>query len=244
MREPDRPRPYKGPGTLRVAGREVPLFAVLGGLGTGLAFVTVTLLHMEVALAGLGWLALGVLLYVIYRRRQGLDLVTTTKIAIPGPVTEREVEYESVLVAFDERGYLPEAVGTATRLAAKRRRGIHVLVTITVPASSPINSPLPEQEIAAQAIIEQARLDGGSRVTGHYEKVRAGQAGRVIVERAKETRARAIVLPLPQRRAGGALFGKTLELVLSERPCRVVIVTPAGEGRRGTATHGPTTMVR
>src|SRR5947208_2815996 len=41
MREPDRPRPYSGPGTLRVAGRELPLFAVVGGLGTALAFLTV-----------------------------------------------------------------------------------------------------------------------------------------------------------------------------------------------------------
>jgi APA family basic amino acid/polyamine antiporter len=238
-REPDHPRPYTGPGTLKVAGREVPLFAVFGGLGTALAFVTVTALHVEVALAGLGWLALGVLVYVLYRRGQGLDLVTTTKVAIAGPVTEREVEYESVLVAFDERAYLPDAVGTATRLAAKRRRGIHVLVTITVPASSPINSPLPEQEIAAQGVIEQARLDGGSRVTGHYEKVRAGQAGRVIVERAKEMRARAIVMPLPRRRAAGTLFGKTLEVVLSERPCRVVIVTGSGEQRTAAAPPTP-----
>jgi APA family basic amino acid/polyamine antiporter len=242
VREPDRPRPYRGPGTVRVAGRDLPLFALAGGLGTALAFVTVTVLHTEVALVGLGWLALGVLVYVLYRRRQGLDLVTTTKIAIAGPVTEREVEYESVLVAFDENAYLPEAVGTATKLAAKRRRGIHVLVTITVPASSPIDSPLPEQEIAAQAVIERARLDGGSRVTGHYEKVRAGQAGRVIVERAKEMRARAIVIPLPRRRTAGTLFGKTLEVVLGERPCRVVIVTASGEERAAPPEPTPATI--
>ena len=35
IKEPDRPRPYRGPGTLRVAGRELPLFALLGILGTG-----------------------------------------------------------------------------------------------------------------------------------------------------------------------------------------------------------------
>jgi APA family basic amino acid/polyamine antiporter len=238
VREPDHPRPYRGPGTIRVAGRELPLFAVVGGIGTALAFAVVTALHGEVALTGIGWLALGVVVYIIYRRRHGLDLVTTAKVAIPAPVTEHEVEYESVLVAFDEHTYLPEAVGTATKLAAKRRRGIHVLVTITVPASSPIDSPLPEQEIAAQAVIEQARLDGGNRVTGHYEKVRAGQAGRVIVKRAREMRARAIVMPLPRRRTAGTLFGKTLEVVLSERPCRVVIVTASG--REHTTAPGAT----
>ena len=61
-------------------------------------------------------------------------------------------------------------------------------------------------------------------MTGHIEKVRAGQAGRMIVMEAVELQARAIVMPLPGRGgAGGSLFGKTLETVLAERPCRVLI---------------------
>jgi APA family basic amino acid/polyamine antiporter len=36
-------------------------------------------------------------------------------------------------------------------------------------------------------------------------------------------RAAAIVMPLPQRINGASLFGKTLETVLAERPCRVII---------------------
>jgi APA family basic amino acid/polyamine antiporter len=31
------------------------------------------------------------------------------------------------------------------------------------------------------------------------------------------------VLPLPRRGAGASLFGTTLETVLTERPCRVII---------------------
>ena len=36
-----------------------------------------------------------------------------------------------------------------------------------------------------------------------------------MVEEAREIRARAVVMPLPPRRAGASLFGKTLETVLS-----------------------------
>ena len=50
------------------------------------------------AIAGAGWLALGMTVYVIYRRRQGLDLVSTHKVAIPQPVVDHEAEYDSVLV--------------------------------------------------------------------------------------------------------------------------------------------------
>jgi basic amino acid/polyamine antiporter, APA family len=231
-KEPDRERPYRGPGTIRVRGREVPVFAALGGLGTGIAWVVVTVLHVDVAATGLGWLAIGILIYLWYRRRQGLDLVSTVKVAIPRPVIETEAEYESVLVAFDGSGYDSALLGTAERLAARRARGIHVIVTITVPYSSPIGAEMPEQESAAESIIEQARIQGGRRVTGHWEKVRPGQAGRRIVDEARELRARAIVMPLPPRTTG-SLFGKTLETVLTERPCRVIIETTS-DHRRAT----------
>src|SRR6059058_2892438 len=230
--DPEHERPYRGPGTLRIAGRELPLFAVLGGTGTGLAFVVVTALHLDVALAGTGWLALGMVVYVVYRRRQGLDLTSTKKVAIPQPVVEHEAEYDSVLVAFDVSHYEPDAVATAVKLAARRRRGIHVMVSIVVPSSSPIDARMPDRERDAEAIIEQAKLIGGRRVTGHVEKVRAGQAGRLIVEEAKEMRARAIVLALNPRN-GGTLFDRTVETVLAERPCRVIIEsTPGVSGGR------------
>jgi APA family basic amino acid/polyamine antiporter len=220
LREPGRERPYRGPGTLRVGGRDLPLFALLGGAGTFLAFVTVTVLHLDVAVAGVGWLCVGVCVYVIFRRRQGLDLVTTTKVAIPRPAVETEAEYESVLVAFDEHGFVPEVMATAARLASRRRRGIHVMVTISVPASSPIDAQMVEQEAAAQSIIEQAKVQAGRRVSGHWEKVRAGQTGRRIVDEARAMKAAAIVMPI-----SGDGLGRAVEMVLRERPCRVILET-------------------
>ncbi len=230
MTEPDRERPFRIPGpALRVRGAELPLVAIVGGLGTGAAFVAVNALNLETLVAGTVWLMLGMLVYVAYRRRQRIPLTQTTKVVVPEPIVEHEVEYESVLVAFEDEQYSGEAVATAVRLAARRRRGIHVLVTITVPATSPIDGSLPAQEQAALAAIESARILGGRRVTGHLEKVRPGGAGRRIVEEAREIRARAIVMTLPRRRAGGSLFGRTLEKVLAERPCRVIIdSSPAG----------------
>ncbi len=223
---PDRERPYRGPGNVRVRGVDVPLFAVFGLMGTGLAFVTTTVLYLDVALTGTIWLVIGMVAYTTYRRRQGLDLRTTHKVSIPSPVVEHEAEYESILVAYDVGNFREEALLTAQKLAARRRRGIHVLVTIPVPTSAPITAALPQQELDARAILEQARLIGGRRVSGHLEKVRAGQAGSLIVSEAREMRARAIVLPLPPRVRGGSLFGATLEHVLAERPCRVIIESP------------------
>jgi APA family basic amino acid/polyamine antiporter len=235
-KEPDRERPYRGPGQITIRGHQLPLFAVAGGLGTGIAWVVVTVLNISTLIFGTLWLAIGIGTYVLYRRNQGLTLTQTAKVVVPKPVVEREVEYESVLVAFEDNEYAPEAVSTAAKLAARRRRGIHVVVLITVPTTAPIGAAMPDQESAATAIIDSARVIGGRRVTGHWEKVRPGEAGRRIVEEARAIKARAIVMSAPKRRPSGSLFGRTLETVLAERPCRVVIeaspdgVSPNGGG--------------
>jgi APA family basic amino acid/polyamine antiporter len=221
--QPDALRPYRGPGNVRIGGRDIPLFAVFGGLGTSIAFVVTVVLHPEVAAAGFGWLAIGMLIYVAFRRRHGLDLVSTVKVAIPQPVVDHEAEYDSVLVPLVDGMYDEHVMATAVKLAARKRRGIHVLAMVTVPNALAIDATMPEEESAADSVIEQARIQGGRRVSGHKEKIRAGQAGRRIIEEATDMRAAAIVMPLPRRIAGGSLFGKTLETVLTERPCRVII---------------------
>ena len=230
--ERDHERTYRGPGNIKIGDYDLPLFAVVGGLGTASAFVVVTVLHPSVAAAGIGWLAFGIVVYIIYRRRQGLDLTTTHKVAIPQPVVDHEAEYDSVLVHFADGAYDDQVMATAAKLAARKRRGIHVLVTISVPNSMEIHAPMPDQEAAAQTAIEEAKVQGGRRVSGHVERVRGGQAGRRIIEEAIDMRAAAVVLALPRRVDGASLFGKTLETVLAERPCRVIIES-SPDTRRG-----------
>ena len=220
---PDIERPYRGPGNLRIGNYDAPLFALVGGGFTAIAFVVIVILNPQVAAIGVGWLIVGTLIYAAYRRRQGLDLASTHKVAIAQPVVDHEAEYDSVLVHVGDEGYDEQMLATATKLAARKRRGIHVLVTITVPNSLQIDAPMQEAEAEAGSIIEQARLQGGGRVSGHWEKVRAGQAGRRIIEEAQDMRAAAVVMTLPRRVEGTSVFGKTVETVLAERPCRVII---------------------
>ena len=226
VKQPEVDRPWRGPGSITIRGHSFPLYGLLGGLGTGIAFVVVNALNVQTLIAGTAWLVVGVTAYVAYRRSQGLSLTQTTKVVVPKPIVDHEVEYESVLVAFEEGQYSGEAVSTAAKLAARRRRGIHVLITINVPATAPIDAEMPEAEARAQAAIDSARVRGGRRVTGHWERVRAGEAGRRIVTEAKEIHAAAVVMTLPPRRTGSTIFGRTLEYVLAERPCRVIIDSP------------------
>jgi len=119
-------------------------------------------------------------------------------------------------------------VATAVKLASKRRRGIHVHSMMTVPTHLPLDAQMPEQEAEAQAKVEEARLIGGQRVTGHVARVRPGQAGYSVAGEAREIEAAAIVVGL-RYRAGVPLYDKTLQTVLGERPCRVIVVSDPTE---------------
>jgi APA family basic amino acid/polyamine antiporter len=218
-------RTWKPRLNLRALGFDVPMTAVLGGLGTFSAWIVVMALNPRTLVVGTGWMALGVLVYVLYRRNQRLPLTETVKVLLPEPLGVEEIEYRSVLVAFEDgEPFSEEMVATAVKLASKRRRGIHVHSMLTVPTNLPLDAEMREREAEAQSKIEQAKLIGGRRVTGHVERVRPGQAGYSIAAEAKLISAAAAVVGL-RYRDGRPLYDKTLQTVLGERPCRVIVVS-------------------
>src|SRR6185436_13453159 len=234
-------RPWRAPLNFRAFGTELPLSAVLGGLGTFAAWIVVMALNPRTLAVGAGWMVLGIAIYVLYRRNQRLPLTETVKVLLPEPLGVEEIEYRSVLVAFEEdEPVSEEMVATAVKLASKRRRGIHVHSMLTVPTHLPLDAELPEQESEAQSKIEQAKLIGGQRVTGHVERVRPGQAGYSIADEAKLIAAAAVVVGMRYRN-GKPLYDKTLQTVLGERPCRVIVVSqPAIELQAWTPPIGST----
>jgi APA family basic amino acid/polyamine antiporter len=224
-KQPDVERTWKPPMNVRAFGFDVPVSAVLGGLGTFIAWLVVMALNPTTLVVGLGWMVLGITVYVLYRRNQRLPLTETVKVVLPEPLGVEEVEYRSILVAFeDDESFSPEMVATAVKLASKRRRGIHVHSMLTVPTNLPLNADMSEQEAAAQSKIEEAKLIGGQRVTGHVARVRPGQAGYSVADEAAEIKAGAIVIGLRYRN-GVPLYDKTLQTILGERPCRVIVVS-------------------
>jgi APA family basic amino acid/polyamine antiporter len=233
QRYPDLKREWRAPLNLRRKGWDLPLAAVLGGLGTGAAWIVVMALNTRTLIIGSLWMAIGITTYVVYRRIQALPLTETHKVLLPESLGVEEIEYKSILVAYeDDAPFSEETLATATKLAAKRRRGIHVVSVLTVPQSLPLDAPLPDKESEAQSKIEQAKLIGGLRVSGHVHRVRPNQAGHSISEEAEEMEASALVVGL-RYRDGRPLYGKTLQTLLAERPCRVIVV---GEPERARAS--------
>src|SRR5436309_2447680 len=74
--------PWKARPNFRWRGVDWPLFAVVGLLGTGLSWLDVVIQYPSTRYAGLGWLAIGFLVYVVYRRRV-LDVPLSETVRAP-----------------------------------------------------------------------------------------------------------------------------------------------------------------
>ncbi len=221
---------FRARPNLTVRGVSWPLFAVVGGLGTAIAWVVVVVQDAPTRYAGLGWLALGFVIYAVYRRRLGASLKETTRApVIIGP--SQALEFRSILVPVVEGRESEEAVDVACRLASERGATIVALRVIVVPLELPLDAPMEDEERRAHELLDQARDVGetyGVTVIGRI--VRARNAGRAIVDEAYRRQSEIIVVGAPRafHRGRSAIFGKTVDFVLKNAPCRVMVAA----GRR------------
>ena len=224
--EPERSRPYRGPGTLRIAGRELPLFALLGIFGTGLAFVVVTVLHLAVAVAGVFWLALGMVLYVVYRRHHGLDLRTTTKM----PKRERppefaEFDYRTALVPIFGKDINASVLGHAAKLIGEDGV-VYAVFVLPVPSQLSLDSGLEAEEAHGRSVLESARIQAKrAGIKIHTALVRTRNPGAALVDEAERVGADVIYWSTIHASTGEQRIGPTAQYLLGKRPCRVIIET-------------------
>jgi APA family basic amino acid/polyamine antiporter len=78
IKEPDLPRPFKIPVNIKVKGKEIPVAAVLGGLVTAATWLIVVYTHPIGRIVGFAWLAVGLLVFYLYRRHRKKSKVPET----------------------------------------------------------------------------------------------------------------------------------------------------------------------
>ncbi|MDB5075991.1 MAG: UspA domain protein [Chloroflexi bacterium] len=60
-------------------GKQIPITAVIGGLGTLIVFLLIALTDMFGRYVGFSWLLIGVIVFVVYRKRNNLSLVESSE---------------------------------------------------------------------------------------------------------------------------------------------------------------------
>jgi APA family basic amino acid/polyamine antiporter len=253
-REPGRERPYAIPLSIPVGGGSLPLPAVLGALMAGAGWVSVLVLHQGARYVGLAWMALGLLLYVTYRRTEGKSLYR--RVEVPELSLRKEApeaEYSSILVPLLGTRFDDDLIQTAGRLATEEDDDddgvgaeIEALWVFELPMSLPLDARLPEgQWQEAKDALARAKAVGEEYggVVVHGTRVRARRTGQAIVEQAGRRAVEAIVMGAeqPSRTRGGTVLGglstpenfigEVTRYVIEKAPCRVVLTAPPTETR-------------
>jgi APA family basic amino acid/polyamine antiporter len=262
FREPDRDRPYKVPFNVRVGRGELPLTAVLGAVVAAVAFASVLALHDAARFVGAGWMAFGVLLYVIYRTAEGKPVFK--RVTVPAKALTRhevEAEYGSILVPVLGTPLDDDIMQTAGRLAGDEHEDdeggavIEALWVFEVPMALPLDARVSDADLRrARHALARAKAVGEEYegVEVATATVRARRAGEAIVHEARRRGVEAIVLAAeePTGIRGGlhyggkeglhdSFVGETTRYVLQKARCRVILTAPPS----GKAAVDPMTAV-
>jgi APA family basic amino acid/polyamine antiporter len=249
---PDKKRPFRIPWGMSWGPAELPIPAMIAALASFLAFLSVLAFHTTARWVGIGWMAFGLVFYVVYRKYvEGTSLtkrVTVGEAALTKQIPE--VEFSNLLVPVFGTKLDDDIVATAGRLAAAESEDadgegesrLELIYVIEVPLTEPLDAVLPpEREAQARRALERAREVGEEYedVEVSTEVIRARKTGAGIVEAARRLNSEAIVIgaePPSKIRGGGrfggigaarpAEIGSATEYVLKKAPCRVLLTAP------------------
>ena len=247
FRESEVTRAFRIPLSIPVRGGSIPLPALLGAVGSLVAWASVLVLHEGARAVGGLWMLAGLVLYTTYRL--GQDKSLRGRYAIPEAALKDQragsAEYGSILVPVFGSEIDDDIVGTAGRLAAEEGEEgeggavIEALYVVEVPMSLPLDARVPDERIAeAKRAVARAKEVGEEYegVVVATAMVRARSRGAAIVSEAKRRGVEAIVLAAesPTGMRGGKLLGgradprdraagETTRYVLEKAPCRVIL---------------------
>ena len=224
-REPDLERPFRAPLNVRIAGTAVPMTAVLGGMGTFAVWCVIMYYKPLSGIVGVAWVALGLVVYVVFRKAHGYSLTKTVKSPTLPATLQDDIVYDQLLVPVRDSRVSEEMMVLACQLATERNASIDALYVIEVPLNLPIDASLPEERERARKVLEQAAQAADQfKVKLTPVVVTARSAGRAIVEEAIARRSEVIVLGSQgKRRIADKVFGRTIDYVLDHLPCEAII---------------------
>ena len=210
--EPNLLRPFRAPLAAPLIG--APLAIAIWVL----ALVT----HPGARYAGPAWLAVGIVVYLLVRRKERSGLLHEDVVAgVPAGVS-----YKRVLVPMKLGAIGEEMVATAVALAKEHAASVDAVFVIQVPLDHKLDAHLLDLEKqAARSLAEAALLGDENGVRLEPVSVRARSIGRAIVDQTSEREADLIMLgSSPRWRRQSAFFSPTVDYVLRHAPCEVLVV--------------------
>jgi basic amino acid/polyamine antiporter, APA family len=226
IKDPERERPYRLPWNVRLRGHSIPLTAVLGGIGTFLAWGTVVALHGEARTIGIPWMLLGMGGYLLYRRHQGLDPRKPYRLERPQrPPDFEELGYRNALVPIFGADVSASSLSSAAKLIGEDGV-VYAVFVLPVPSQLSLEAGLEDEEAQGRSVLESARIQARrAGIKIHTGLIRTRNPGAALVEEARRIGSDVIYWSAIHAPRGEQRIGPTVAYLLSKRPCRVIIET-------------------
>jgi APA family basic amino acid/polyamine antiporter len=179
------------------------------------------------------WLTLGITIYSIYRKRQGLDLRTTVRAPRhERPADFEELEYRTALVPIFGTDVSASALSSAAKLIGEDGV-VYAIFVLPVPSQLSLEAGLEDEEAQGRSVLESARIQARRRgIKIHTGLIRTRHPGKALVEEAERVGSDVIYWSAIHAPGGEQRIGPTAAYLLSKRPCRIIIET---ENRRPRA---------
>ncbi len=240
IKDPDRERPYRMPWSVRIRGAEIPMTAVIGGIGTAAAWVAVVIFHSEARVVGVPWMVVGMAGYFYYRHRQGLDPRKDYRIErAERPPDFQELDYRTALVPIFGEDVSASALSSAAKLIGKDGV-VYVIFVLPVPSQLSLEAGLEEEEAQGRSVLESARIKArrdGIKI--HTGLIRTRNPGAALVEEAQRVGSDVIYWSTIHAPTGEQRIGPTAAYLLSKRPCRIIIETENRPARSSSSAAVP-----
>ncbi len=216
--EPGLERPFRAPW--------MPFAGLAGAALTAAILVLSLATHDAARIAGPVWLIVGFGVYALVRRRQGEALTARVRPGAPDLVPSAEGEYRSILVPVKLGPIGDEVFATALRLAEEHGAAITAVHVVPVPLDRGLYADMSDLEARAAASIDEARaLAEEHRVEVEGAVVRARAIGSAVVGEARARGADLVVMgSSPRWRRRSRFFSPTVEYVLANAPCEVMVI--------------------
>ncbi len=223
IKEPDLRRPFRTPLSIPFRGKSLPLLSIVGGVGTFTVWCVVVATHAEGRLIGFSWMAIGIVVYVVYRKAKGYSLTKTVEKVVVPLSMQADIDYDQILVPITGTRISDKMMVLACQLATEKDSSIHGLFVIEVPLNLPLDARLVRERAKADTVLKAGGIIASQfKVEFTPHVVTARQAGRAIVEESSRLRSEVIMLGTTRkRRIGNLTFGRTTDYVLDHAPCEV-----------------------
>lgn len=224
IRKPELNRPYRAPLNISVGkNRSIPLTAIIGALCNVAVLGIIVVTKPEGRYVSIGWLAIGLSMYWLYRKRKGLHMggqVEMHKIKIP---EYSRIEYKNILVAVRAADDT-EPLQTACQLARLHKSQLTALYVIEIHDTLPIDVDLPKREAIGQEALKRAQgVAGEYHVNIQLEMIRARSIEGTINHLIESEKFDLVVIGTSAKEYRSQRpFVTEAKKVLSRTPCRVL----------------------